>query len=187
MMNKPNNTIFVNGVHEYKVQPEYCIKMIVSLQNINYDRPTATYEDIRQEYMEKLVDEGIAGQPNAQLKEDSLAYSLMGYETEGNIIEYRTRSLQMAQKFLSIKSDGVFKSDSVMWIELTDEEMTAFAYGAFEDAKKKASKIAGRLGKSIGEVVYMEDTNPKRYMDGLYQTDNLQKREYHIRVFFELI
>lgn len=186
-MNKVNNGIVVNGVFEYPIQPEYCIKMVLSLQNINFDRPTVTYSDIREEYMEKLVDEGIAGKPGVHLKEDPLAYSLMGYEMEGNIIEYKTNSLQMAQKFLSIKSDGVFKSESLMWIELTDEEITAYSKGAFENAKQKAMTIASNIGKELGGVIYVEDTNPKKFMDGLYQTDNLRNREYHIRVAFGII
>lgn len=186
-MNNLNNGIVVNGVFEYAIKPEYCIKMVLSLQNINFDRPAVTYSDIREEYMEKLVDEGIAGQPDVHLKEDPLAYSLMGYEMEGNIIEYKTESLQMAQKFLSIKSDGVFKSDSIMWIELTDEEMAEYAKKAFENAKQKAMAIAKNVGKGLGDVTFIEDTNPKKYMDGLYQTDNLQIREYCIKAAFELV
>jgi len=186
-MNKVNNGITVNGIFEYPIQPEYCIKMVLSLQNINFERPTATYNDIREEYMEKLVDEGIAGKPGVHLKEDPLAYSLMGYEMEGNIIEYKTKSLQMAQKFLSIKSDGVFKSESVMWIEHTNEEQAKYNKKAFENAKEKALTIALNLGKQLGDVLSIEDTNPKKYIDGLYHTDNLKKREYHIRVSFEMI
>ena len=186
-MNNINKGIVVNGVFEYPIQPEYCIKMVLSLQNINFDRPTVTFSDIREEYMEKLVDEGIAGKPGVQLKEDPLAYSLMGYETEGNLIEYKTKSLKMAQKFLSIKSDGVFKSESIMWIELTDEEMAEYSKAAFENAKEKATIIAKNIGKSLSDVIYIEDTNPKKFMDGLYQTDNLNKREYHIRAAFEIV
>jgi len=186
-MNKTNQGIIVNGVFEYPIQPEYCIKMVLSLQNINFDRPTVTYSDIREEYMEKLVDEGIAGKPGVHLTENPLAYSLMGYEMEGNIIEYKTDSLQMAQKFLSIKSDGVFKSDSIMWIELTDEEMAEYSKKAFENAKQKATDIAINIGKNLGDVISIEDTNPKKYMDGLYQTENLLKREYYVRVAFATI
>jgi len=186
-MSKISNGIVVNGVFEYEIRPEYYIKMVVSLQNINFDRPTATYSDIKEEYMEKLVDEGIAGKPNVHLKEDPLAYSLMGYEMEGNVIEYRTDSLQMAQKFLSIKSDGVFKSDSIMWIALTNEEMAEYVKKAFENARQKAMALAKNVGKKLGEVILIEDTNPKKYMDGLYQTDNLQKREYCIKAAFEFI
>jgi len=186
-MNKISNGIVVNGVYEYPIQPEYCIKMVLSLQNINFDRPTVTYSDIREEYMEKLVDEGIAGKPGVHLKEDPLAYSLMGYEMEGNLIEYKTNSLEMAQKFLSIKSDGVFKSESLMWIELTDIEIAEYSKNAFENAKQKAAVIAKNIGKNLGDVISIEDTNPKKYMDGLYQTGNLHKREYHIRAAFATI
>lgn len=186
-MNKISNGIVVNGVCEYSIQPEYCIKMVLSLQNINFERPTATYADIREEYMEKLVDEGIAGKPGIHLKEDPLAYSLMGYEMEGNIIEYKTRSLQMAQKFLSIKSDGVFKSESVMWIEHSDKEMAEYNEKAFENAKQKAMVIATNINKELGDIIFVEDTNPKKFIDGLYHTDNLKKREYHIRVSFGII
>lgn len=186
-MNTINSEIVVNGVYEYSIRPKYCIKMVLSLQNINFERPTATYSDIKEEYMEKLVDEGIAGQPNVHLEEDPLAYSLMGYEMEGNIIEYKTDSLQEAQKFLSIKSDGVFKSDSTLSIFLTDEEMAEYAKKAFENARQKAMIIAKNVGKDLGDILYIEDTNPKKYIDGLYQTDNLHKREYYIKAAFRLL
>ena len=74
-----------------------------------------------------------------------------------------------------------------MWIELTDIEIAEYSKNAFENAKQKAAVIAKNIGKNLGDVISIEDTNPKKYMDGLYQTGNLHKREYHIRAAFATI
>ena len=131
-MNNGFNGILVNGIFEYPIKPTYYLKMIVSLVNLNFDSPTRNFEEIKNEYMGKLVDEGVMGKDNGSITEDDLAYGMMGYEKEGTIIQYETTSLDMVQKFLSVKSDGVVKSDAIFWVNLTEKEMADYSKKAFE-------------------------------------------------------
>lgn len=186
-LNKGYKEILVNGIYEYPIRPTYYLKMIVSLQNVQYDSLPTTFEELKQEYMGKLVDEGIVGSGNGNITEDPLTYGMMGYEKEGTVIQYMTTSLDMVQKFLGIQSDGVMKSDTVFWVELSDAEMTKYSKEAFNNAKKKAERIAENVGKKVGELIFIEDLQVNKYMEGFYYTDILETREYRVTAGFEMI
>lgn len=186
----PHNTnfngILVNGIFEYPIRPTYHLKMIVSLVNINYDALPKSFEEIKNEYMGKLVDEGVVGSNNGSITEDDLAYGMLGYEKEGTVILYQTTSLEMVQKFLSVQSDGVLKSDAIFWIKLSDSEMAEYSNKAIKNARKKAQGIASNMGKELGNLTFIEDFQVNKYMEGFYYTDMLETREYRITAGFEL-
>lgn len=190
-MSQKTDSIVITGIHEYDLKGEYTTKMIVSLQNIIYDGYDTTSEpslkEIKDAYAEKLVDAGIAGTNTGALKEDLLSYALLGYDKEGTIISYTTDSLEMAQKFLMVKSNGVLKSESLFYTELTKEQMTDYAHSAFLDAHDKAAALAQRTERSIGRILKIEDHNFNKTIDGFYSTDYLVTREYRITVSFELL
>ncbi|MGF1559980.1 MAG: hypothetical protein ACFCUL_12900 [Flavobacteriaceae bacterium] len=179
--------ILVNGIFEYPIQPTYYLKMIVSLVNVEYDSLPRTFDELKDEYMGKLVDEGIVGSGNGSVTEDGLAYGMMGYEKEGTVIQYKTKSLAMVQKFLAVRSDGVIKSEAIFWVELSNSEMAKYAKGAYENAKEKAQRIATSIGKNIGDLIFIEDFQTKKFMEGFYYTDALDTREYRITAGFEII
>jgi len=144
-------------------------------------------KDIKDAYAEKLVDAGIAGTTSGELKEDLLSYALMGYDKEGTVIMYTTDSLEMAQKFLMIKSNGVLKSESTFISELTKEQMTDYAHSAFLDAQNKANALAERTERKLGRILSIEDHNIQKTIEGFYSIDYLISRDYRITVSFELI
>ncbi len=185
-INNGFNGILVNGVYEYSIRPTYYLKMIVSLVNADYDSLPRSFEELKDEYMGKLVDEGVMGLGNGSITEDDLAYGMMGYEKEGTVIQYKTTSLEMVQKFLSVRSDGVVKSEATFWVELSAVEMADYSKKAFENAKDKAEGIATNLGKKIGDVVLIEDLQMQKFMEGFYYTDMLDTREYRVTVGFEM-
>jgi hypothetical protein len=131
------NGILVNGVFEYPIKPTYYLKMIVSLANMDYEILQRSFEEVKNEYMGKLVDNGLMGVGTGSITEDDLAYGMLGYEKEGTVIQYETTSLEMVQKFLSVRSVGVVKSDAILWVTLSDEEMADYAKRAYENAKEK--------------------------------------------------
>lgn len=178
------NTITVSGVHQYTVEPEYTVKMIVSLNNVYYDYERMTFDEIKSNYQEKLSKAGI---DTTSLIEDELAYSLVGYEKEGTIIVYKTTSLEMVKKLLSVKSVGVTKSDITSIVTLSNEQTAAYAKAAYDDAKNKAEAIAKKLGRSLGEVVSISDTNYKILNESLYYNAVLNSKQYGISVSFELL
>ncbi len=187
MNNFGAKVFLVNGVYEYPIKPTYYLKMIVSLENIDYDSLPSNFEQIKDDYMGKLVDEGIVGSGKGSITEDELAYGMLGYEKEGTVVEYETTSLDMVQKFLAVRSEGVLKSEALFWVELSDDEMAEYAKAAFENAKEKAERMAKNIGKKVGDVVFIEDFQNNNYVEGLYYTDALSSREYRITVGFEML
>ncbi|QCW99031.1 DUF541 domain-containing protein [Aggregatimonas sangjinii] len=182
--NNYQNNISVNGVHSYEISPEYSAKMIVSMTNVYYDAQTVSLSEIKSGYLDKLAKVGISSD---RLKEDSLHYALMGYDKEGTVYEFKTKSLEEMQKFLGIKSMGVSKSDTTLNAELTDDQMAGYAKSAFYNAKSKAEAIADKIGRKIGKAIYISDSNAKKIQESLYYGSPTNTKEYYISVSFELL
>ncbi len=177
------NNITVNGNHKYSIAPEYSSKMIVSLNNVYYDAQTMSLSEVKSGYLDKLGKVGISSD---RLKEDPLHYALLGYEKEGLILEFKTNSLEEMQKFLAVKSIGVTRSDTTLEAELTDAQMADYAKAAFDNAKKKAQGLAAKIGREIGQAIYVSDTNYKKISESMYYGNTNQDRDYYISVSFEL-
>lgn len=177
------NNITVNGNHKYSISPEYSSKMVVSLNNVYYDAQTMSLSEVKSGYLDKLGKIGISSD---RLTEDPLHYALLGYEKEGLILEFKTNSLEEMQKFLAVKSIGVSRSDTTLKTELTDTQMADYAKTAFDNAKKKAEGIAAKIGRKIGQAIYVSDTNYKEISESMYYGNTNQDRDYHISVSFEL-
>ncbi len=177
------NNITVNGTHKYSISPEYSTQMIVSLNNV-YDSQTMGLSEVKSGYLDKLAKVGI---DNDRLTENNLYYVLLGYEKEGTILVFKTKSLEEMQKILKVRSIGVSRSDTTFDIELSDEKMAEYAKEAFDTAKSKAEAIAKKIGRKIGKAIYISDTNTKKISESLYYGNNPESRDYHISVSFELL
>lgn len=177
------NNITVNGVYNYDITPEYSSKMIVSLTNVYYDVQAVTMAEVKSGYLAKLAKIGINSD---RLEEDKLHYALMGYEKEGTIFVFKTKSLEEMQKFLSVKALGVSRSDTTLETQLTQEEISDYSKAAFDNAKSKAMAIASKLGRKIGKAIYISDTNPSKISESMYYGNTKEKRDYYISVSFEL-
>jgi len=178
------NNITVNGSHTYSITPEYTSKMVVSMTNVYYDSQTTSIEEIKSSYIEKLAKAGIS---EDQLVEDDLHYALLGYEKVGTILVYKTKNLEEMQNFLSVKSIGISRSDTTTDLELTEEQMAEYSKEAFDNAKSKATAIALKIGRKIGKVIYLSDTNAKKISESMYYGNTKNLRDYHISVSFELL
>jgi len=179
------NNITVNGTHKYSISAEYSSKMIVSLNNVYYDAQTMSQSEIKSGYLAKLAKAGIGSD---RLTEDNLYYALLGYEKEGTILVFKTRSLEEMLKFLKVKSIGVSRSDTTFDTELSDEKMAEYAKAAFDSAKSKAEAIALKIGRKIGKAIYISDTNTKKISESMYYGNTAsESRDYYISVSFELL
>lgn len=177
------NNLTVNGSHTYGISPEYSSKMIVSLNNVYYDAQTMCMSEVKSGYLDKLAKAGISSD---RLTEDSLHYSLLGYEKQGTILVFKTKSLAEMQKFLNVKAIGVSRSDTTLYLELSDAQVADYAKAAFENAKNKANAVAKKIGRSIGKAIYISDTNTKKISEAMYYGNAKQTRDYQITVSFEL-
>ena len=177
------HSITVNGTYEYTIGPEYISKMVVSLNNVYYDAQTISLSEVKSGYYDKLKKAGIS---SSTLKEDVFAYNLLGYEKEGTIVEFRTKSMEEMKKFLSVKSIGVSRSESSLEFELDQEQAANYAEKAFKNAKKKANAIATKVGRKVGKAMIISDTNHSKIQESLYYGNIKTNRDYYISVTFEL-
>jgi len=181
------NTISVSGVYKYSITPEYKANMVISMSNVYYDAETMNYSSIKSGYLDKLAKVGISSD---RIKENELQYLLTGYDKEGTVLVFTTKSLEEMGKFLKVKSVGVTKSDTNLTVEMTDEQMAEYAKMAFENAKKKAEVLAKKIGRSLGRAVSVSDTNSNKIYDSMYYgygSNSFDSKEYHISVSFELL
>ncbi len=178
------NQISVSGIHKYSIAPEYSAKMIVSMANVYYDAQTMTLSEIKSSYLDKLAKVGISSD---RVKQDDLQYALMGYDKEGTVFVFKTNSVEEIKKFLMVKSIGVTKSDATLNATLTEEQMAEYAKAAYDNAKGKAEAIAKKIGRSVGNVISINDSNNTKIMESLYYGSNLDSRDYYISVSFELL
>ncbi|MGI9552556.1 MAG: SIMPL domain-containing protein [Aurantibacter sp.] len=180
------NTISVGGLHKYGISPEYKANMVISMSNVYYDVETMTYSSIKSAYLDKLAKVGISSD---RLTENELQYLLSGYDKEGTIMVFTTRSLDEMNKFLKVKSAGVTKSDTNLIVEMTDDQMAEYAKMAYDNAKQKAEALAKKIGRSVGKAVSISDSNSNKIYDSMYYGygNSFDSKEYHISVSFELL
>ena len=180
------NTISVSGVHKYNVSPEYKANMIISMSNVYYDAETMTYSSIKSGYLDKLAKVGISSD---RLSENELQYLLSGYDKEGTVLTFITKSLEEMNKFLKVRSVGVTKSDTNLIVEMTDAQMADYAQKAFENAKKKAEALAKKIGRTVGKATSVTDTNSNKIYDSMYYGygNSFDTKDYHLSVSFELL
>ncbi|MDB2607148.1 SIMPL domain-containing protein, partial [Zobellia sp.] len=162
----------------------YSSKMVVSLTNVYYDAQTMSLDEVKSGYMKKLTKAGIN---DSSLKENQLYYSLMGYDKEGTVLEFSTKSIEEMQKFLSVKAMGVTRSDTNLEVRLSDEQVAEYAKLAFDDAKARATAIAKKVGRKIGKAIYISDANEQEIKESMYYGNIETKKVYRISVSFELL
>jgi len=182
--NNFQNNISVTGSYEYNLSPEYSSKMIVSLTNVYYDAQTMSLEEVKSGYLAKLEKAGIN---KDLLLENALYYSLLGYEKEGTVYEFKTKSLEEMQKFLNVKAMGVTRSDTTLEAFIDNDQLADYAKFAFDDAKVKATAIANKIGRKIGKAIYLSDTNTQKITESIYYGNTDKKRIYTISVSFEML
>lgn len=178
------NNITVSSSSSFTIEPEYSSKMIVSLNNVYYDAQTVTLDEVKAGYLAKLAKVGFTSD---RLVEDNLHYALIGYEKEGTVMVFKTKSLTEMQKFLNIKALGVTRSETNLEAEITDDQMANYSKEAFKIAKNRATAIADKIGRKIGKAIYISDTNVKKIKQSLYNSTDISSRDYHISVSFELL
>ncbi len=178
------NQISVNGIHKFSVKPEYRVSVVISMQNVYYDTENTNVTELKKAFYDKLNKIGISSN---RLQENEMKYDLLGYEKDGTIIEFKTTSMEEFQKFLNTKSLGLSKLENNAFSNITVDKMAEYSNAAFADAKKKATAIAQKLGKKLGEVKSYVDNNSLEIEDSLYYNNTSHKKTYLISVSFELL
>ncbi|WP_159075788.1 SIMPL domain-containing protein [Muricauda brasiliensis] len=166
--------------------PTYKATVSISPAYSSYASDGMDFEELRSLYQKALELNGIAWE---ELKKNphEFGFETMGYDKEGVIYEFSTPSIEKMKIFLSIKSLGLQRLNSVAVLKI-DENGAKLLYGkAMEDAKLKASLIALALGKELGDVVTVEDNQHlnEQVETAIYYDRPVNEYIYSLQVVFK--
>ena len=178
-------TVLARAIH-VDSSPTYKATVSISPAYSSYASDGMDFEELRSLYQKALELQGISWK---EIKERpyEFGFETMGYDKEGAIYEFSTSSIEKMRTFLTIKSLGLQRLNSVAVIKI-DENAAKLLYGkAMEDARKKASLIALTLGKELGDVITVEDN---QYLNEQVETSIYYDRPvgeyiYSLQVIFE--
>ena len=178
-------TVLARAIH-VDSSPTYKATVSISPAYSSYASDGMDFEELRSLYQKALELQGISWK---EIKERpyEFGFETMGYDKEGAIYEFSTSSIEKMRTFLTIKSLGLQRLNSVAVIKI-DENAAKLLYGkAMEDARKKASLIALTLGKELGDVITVEDNQylNEQVETAIYYDRPVNEYIYSLQVVFE--
>ena len=178
-------TVLARAIH-LDSSPTYKATVSISPAYSSYASDGMDFEELRSLYQKALELQGISWK---EIKERpyEFGFETMGYDKEGAIYEFSTSSIEKMRTFLTIKSLGLQRLNSVAVIKI-DENAAKLLYGkAMEDARKKASLIALTLGKELGDVITVEDNQylNEQVETAIYYDRPVNEYIYSLQVVFE--
>ncbi|MBG6133152.1 hypothetical protein IWQ47_004514 [Aquimarina sp. EL_43] len=180
-----NNTISVIGecskkvdIEKYIINVEFREVMADGYQNIE----SKSISQLKEDYKNKLNTIGVDFEKfkeNVLYKITSTGYGAQAYYF------YVTKSLDEVKKIHAQKMKGV----TITWVDViakekTNEEMMVLNKKAIQDARGKATRIAGSINKKVGSIQSIKDTNYKQQYYNVNKSQELQK--HYITVTFVL-
>lgn len=178
-------TVLARAIH-LDSSPTYKATVSISPAYSSYASDGMDFEELRSLYQKALELQGISWK---EIKERpyEFGFETMGYDKDGAIYEFSTSSIEKMRTFLTIKSLGLQRLNSVAVIKI-DENAAKLLYGkAMEDARKKASLIALTLGKELGDVITVEDNQylNEQVETAIYYDRPVNEYIYSLQVVFE--
>ena len=178
-------TVLARAIH-LDSSPTYKATVSISPAYSSYASDGMDFEELRSLYQKALELQGISWK---EIKERpyEFGFETMGYDKEGAIYEFSTSSIEKMRTFLTIKSLGLQRLNSVAVIKI-DENVAKLLYGkAMENARKKASLIALTLGKELGDVITVEDNQylNEQVETAIYYDRPVNEYIYSLQVVFE--
>ncbi|RZS99548.1 SIMPL domain-containing protein [Aquimarina brevivitae] len=171
-------TIKKNKIKDYIVNIEFREIYPDNYRNVD----GKTIDQVKKEYASALSKVNI---DFSQFEEDVL-YRLSSYAyNTSEFYIYHTNSMDEVKRILSQKVEGVINTRVDVYAEeLSDKEIGELCKKATEDAKSQAMIIASNIGRKIGKVVAIENSNHRN--QGFYIGSMKQPTKYHIKVTFLL-
>ncbi|WP_117879251.1 SIMPL domain-containing protein [Aureibaculum luteum] len=177
--------IDVSGQVEYSREVErYSATIIVSedLAYNSYDENTS-FDKIKSDYFDKLKSNNVNV---SQLKEDTLAYTAMGYRKKGMVYQFETTSQSKFIELLSTGFSGVSINEKhVFYKPLTPQQVEDLSKKAIENAKTRAELIAKSAGKKTGTILSLNNYREESKR-AFYNTRDLTDHVFNIGVRYQL-
>ncbi len=141
--------------------PEYKASISISSTYSSLPQEMVTLDKLKKEYEEALMQAGISWS-DLKAHPNDFGYESMGYNNEGVLYEYRTNSVEKMKRFLKVKTLGVQLLDQSAIIYIGEKEAQGLSQRALDDAKSSATIIATAMGKQLGEIIKVVDSNNLR-------------------------
>ena len=182
------NTITVIGETDKNLVDENYVVLIALQQVLVYEGSAeveaTSLKVVKQNVIKKLKDLDIDFNrfKRNTYYEFSMAYS---QNRESAYYFLKTSDKEEVRKILNLKSAGMSIANiEVETTALTDQELVDLSVKAIANAKEKATAIAAKMNKSIGEIVSITDQNTNSQYLQSYGTTTLQP--HSVTVTFEL-
>jgi len=182
------NTITVIGETDKNLVDENYVVLIALQQVLVYEGSAeveaTSLKVVKQNVIKKLKDLDIDFNrfKRNTYYEFSMAYS---QNRESAYYFLKTSDKEEVRKILNLKSAGVSIANiEVETTALTDPELVDLSAKAIANARERAAAIAGKMNKSIGEIVSITDQNTNSQYLQSYGTTTLQP--HSVTVTFEL-
>ncbi|WP_405369274.1 SIMPL domain-containing protein [Nonlabens sp. Asnod2-A12] len=182
------NTITVIGETDKNLVDENYVVLIALQQVLVYEGSAeveaTSLKVVKQNVIKKLKDLDIDFNrfKRNTYYEFSMAYS---QNRESAYYFLKTSNKEEVRKILNLKSAGMSIANiEVETTALTDQDLVDLSVKAIANARERATAIAGKMNKSIGEIVSITDQNTNSQYLQSYGTTTLQP--HSVTVTFEL-
>lgn len=182
------NTIVVVGETE-KVVVDDTYTIIIGLQQVLvYEGPTeieaTSLNEVTENFIKKLKNIGIDFN---RFKRNNYYEFAMSFSQNRESAYYYLKSSdkEEVRKLIQLKSSGMSIVNTEMEAtELTDKQLVELSIKAIADAKERATAIAKKMNKTVGEIVSISDQNTKMQIIQGYGISSTQP--HSVTVAFEL-
>ncbi|NJB71573.1 hypothetical protein GGR42_002035 [Saonia flava] len=154
----------------------------------SYAGETMNLKQLKEHYKAALVIKNI---PWETVKEtpNGFGFETMGYDKEGVVLEYTSSSVKEMKRFLTTKSLGLQKLNTIAIIEIDPEEAKELYKKALENAHMKAQAIAFAMDRELGKILQVEDNlfTGQKIETSIYYDRPAGEYILSIQIVFEVI
>lgn len=180
-----NNYIEVTGEVTYNRKPKTYIAEVMISKDFcySYDGESINFEELKNNFFQKVKDKGI---DQTKFTENKLEFLVNNYRNKGSFYKFTTKNKEELIKLLKIRANGIqFRNQMVSFKDLTTSEAKELKQKALKNAKIKAEEYATIINKKVGEVLYIKDYNYSNVSPESLYYSNYQK-SYKVTVAYSL-
>lgn len=163
------NTIQVTARMIYAdPEPTFKSEITLSTAYAGVESDTITMNQMKERFKNALAEKGISWEG---VKEHAkpFGFETMGYNQEGIIYVYETKSVEEMKKFLTIKLPTLQRQSATSVIELDTQEAEKIVAMVLEKSNKKAALLAKVMKRNVGKIVSISE-NTRDLIGKPYET-----------------
>ncbi|OWW26652.1 hypothetical protein [Zobellia galactanivorans] len=189
MAQQQPNTIRVSARAIY-IDPDPVFKADVSLTDSYSDQSINKMQiDQMRAHFKKIIEDNGLSWNDIKEHPGTFGFETMGYNKEGIIYQYKTKSAENMKQFLKIKSPLIQSLNMTSNIQIDDREAEKITQMAFDKSYKQASLLAKTMNKDLGNILSVQENGSvfgKQYGVSLYYDRPPGEFYYDIMVTYEL-